>query len=118
MPPRPVNRIAFTLPDVGLREVKGLVYMDDDALVLKLHDALLGMLDDERKEIRIEPSALASVSIQRGLLRDRLVLRPKRPDLLDAVPGEHASAVELRVKRRHRGALEELVEAYEDAVFG
>jgi len=112
-----MNRIAFTLPDVGLREVRGTAYVEGGALVLRLKDALLGMMDEDRRTIRIEPSALLSVHVKRGLGRDRLVLRPHTPELLEAVPGEHVAAVELRVRRKHRRALEALVAEFEDALY-
>jgi hypothetical protein len=97
-----MNRLSFTLPDVGLREVKGMVFIEDGFLVLKLENALLGMVDAQRETIKIDPNALLEFSLKRGVFRDRLVLRPRRVELLDAVPGDHASAVELRIKRRYR----------------
>jgi hypothetical protein len=106
----PMNRVAFTLPDVGLREIKGMAYVDDGWLVLKVQDGLLGVLDVEKKEVRIEPAALEDIRIRRGLLYDKLVLTPRRVDLLDAIPGEHRVSVDLSVWRRHRRDLERLLD--------
>lgn len=103
-----LNRVAFTLPDVGLREIKGLAYVEDGWLVLKVEDGLLGVMDVERKEVRIEPGALADVHVRRGLLSDRLVLTPRRAALLDAIPGTHRVSVDLIVSRKYRGDLERL----------
>jgi hypothetical protein len=108
-----MNRIPFTLPDVGLREIRGLVYLEDGFLVLRIKNAVLGLADEKRDMIKIEPKALRDVRIERGLFRDRLVIRPRRADLLDAVPGEHPSAVTLRVGRKHRAALMRLVDEFE-----
>jgi hypothetical protein len=106
-----MTRIAFTLPDVGLREVKGMAYVDDDGwLVLKLQDGVAGILDVQKKEVRIEPGALEDAHIRRGLFRDRLVLKPRRPALLDAIPGDHRASVDLRVGRRQRADLERLLD--------
>lgn len=106
-------RIPFTLPDVGLREIRGLVYLDEGFLVLRMQNALLGVLDTEQDTFKIEPRALAEIRIRRGLLRDRLVIAPKRMELLDLVPGEHLSSVELRVWRKYRPELQRLVAACE-----
>ncbi len=103
-----LNRVAFTLPDVGLREIKGLAYVEDGDLVLKVEDGLLVVMDVEKKEVRIEPGALADVHVRRGLLRDRLVLTPRRAALLDAIPGTHRVSVDLIVSRRYREDLDRL----------
>lgn len=112
-----MNRVAFTLPDVGLREVRGLVYIEEGYLVLQIKNALLGVLDAEKDTFKIEPGALEEVRIKRGFFKDRLVLTPKKADLLDAVPGEHRSAVELRVWRKYRQDLERLVEEFDELVW-
>lgn len=107
-----MNRISFTLPDVGLREIKGLAYVEDDYLVLRVENALLGLIDQEAEVVKIEPSALQSVEHRRGIFRDRLVLRPKQPTLLDVIPGDHVTSVELRVPRKERPILEALLDEY------
>lgn len=109
-----MNRITFTLPDVGLREIRGMVYVADGYLVLKVQNALLDELDVEKDIVKIEPTALADVWIKRGLLRDRLVLEPKRRELLDLIPGEHRNALELRIWRKYRDDLIRLVEEYQE----
>ena len=108
-----MNRLAFTLPEVGLREVKGFVYVDDGYLVLEIQNALLGVLDVDKELIKIKPNALADLRIKRGLFVDRLVLMPKRPELLTLVPGDHRKTVDLRVWRKYRGELEDLIEDFE-----
>ncbi|MEM6644681.1 MAG: hypothetical protein AAF730_00360 [Bacteroidota bacterium] len=107
-----MNRIAFSLPDVGLREVRGLVYIDDGFLVVQVKNMLLGMVDEEKDTIKIEPPALLSVHIRRGLIWDRLVIQPKKMDLLDMVPGQHKNSVDLRVLRKYRSDLERLLSEY------
>jgi hypothetical protein len=110
-----MNRIAFTLPDVGLRELKGMAFMEDGYLVLRIEDAFLGLADRQVNVIKIEPTALQEVWIRRGFVRDRLVLRPRSATLLDTVPGDHAATLELRVKRQHRDVLTDLLREYEHA---
>jgi hypothetical protein len=107
-----MNRIKFTLPEVGLREISGLVYLEDGYLVLKVEDALMGEFDVDEEIIKVEPQALEYVRMRTGLLRDRLVIKPKRATLLDLVPGKHESTLELRIWRTKREKLEDLVEAF------
>lgn len=108
-----MNRVPFTLPDVGLREVRGMVYVEDGFLILRIQNALMGLLDTETDVVKIEPSALETLYVRHGLFRDRLVLQPKRKELLDVVPGEHANTIALRVKRKNRLALLRLMAEYE-----
>ncbi len=111
-----MNRIPFTLPDVGLRELRGMVYIDEGFLVLRLKDALLGILDEEKRRIEIEPGALEELRVEWRLFKDRLILQPRSTTLLDTIPGEHRVAVELRVWRKYRVDLMQLVEEYKALV--
>lgn len=107
-----MHRVAFTLPDVGLREIRGLAYLEDEYLVLRIEDSLAGLLDQKVRTIKILPAALRSVEVQRGLSKHRLIIRPNRAELLDVVPGEHASSLELKIKKKYARDLDDLVAAY------
>lgn len=107
-----MNRVAFSLPDVGLREIRGLVFVDEEFLVLRIEDSLVGLADKKTHVIKLLPSALEDVSVRRGLASDRLVIRPKRSELLDIVPGQHASALELKIKKKHGADLEGVLADY------
>lgn len=102
-------RIPFTLPDVGLREIEGMISIEDEFIVLDLSDKLLGLVDLDEKTIKIEPAALREVRLQRRPFKDRLILVPKKKALLDAVPGKHASEVRLRIWRTQRSETERLL---------
>lgn len=106
-----MKRIPFSLPDVGLREIRGEVYLTDVFLVLELQDALLGEWDQDLKTIEIQPGALVAIRLDRHPLKDRLVLRPATRDLLEAVPGNHAREVALQIWRKHRSSVLDLVTA-------
>ena len=108
--------IPFELPDVGLREINGKVFLEDGFLVLKLQDAFLGEFDKDKKEIRIEPAALSQVRLDKGVLKDRLVLRPADERLLEAVPGDHDLEVELRIWRNKRDDVRSLVRAITELI--
>jgi hypothetical protein len=104
-----MTRIPFTLPDVGLREIRGSVYLTESFLILELEDALLGEWDKDVKTIEIEPAALVEIWLDRRLFRDRLVLRPTSRTLLDAVPGNHVREMSMQVWRWHRGDVSRLI---------
>jgi hypothetical protein len=108
-----MSRIPFSLPDVGLTEIKGLVSVDEGKLVLRIDSSLLGLLDTDEDVIQIEPDELEEIRVKRGLFRDRLVITPWETDVLDRVPGRHPSSLELRIWRKHRDALEHLVDRFE-----
>lgn len=107
-----MHRVPFTLPEVGLREVKGFVYLDDGFLVLRIQETLLGIADSGEDVFKIEPAALHDLHVKRGWFRDKLVVAPKTMELLEAVPGEHVTSVDLRVARKYREDLERLVDAF------
>ena len=97
-----MDRIPFSLPEVGLREIKGFAYLDDEFLVIEVESALLGLADRERTTVKVAPSALESVRFTRGLFRDRLRLKPEKVDLLRTIPGDHATEIALRIPRKYR----------------
>jgi hypothetical protein len=107
-----MHRIAFTLPEDGLHEVGGVVYLEDGFLVIRVEKKLLGLGDGDPHVIKVEPSAIAAITTQRRFLRkDLLVIRPKKPSLLDLVPGKHESTLKLRTKRSARVEVEALLAA-------
>lgn len=105
-----IGRIPFKLPDDGLHEVEGFVYLDDGLLVLDVKRAFLGIGEGTRTFVKVAPTALSDVVLDRGLVRDKLRLFPKRLDLLEAVPGKHPREVVLRIARKHRPWTEDLVD--------
>jgi hypothetical protein len=107
-----MNRIAFSLPDVGLREIRGTAHVEDGFLVLTVNDSFLGMADETKRVIEVAPQALANLYIKRKRLKNLLVLEPRSAQLLELIPGEHVSAVELRVKGKYRRQLEKLVDEF------
>ena len=109
-----IGRIPFKLADDGLYEIEGLVYLDDDFLVLDIERKLLGLGEGERTVVKIAPTALDEVRLDTGIVRDKLCLIPKRLDLLDAVPGKNPRAVELKIGRKHRPWVEDLIDEVRD----
>lgn len=111
-----MNRIPFHLKDQGLSEIRGIVYVEDRFLVLRVRTSLLGLVDTDSDELRLDPQALAEVRHKRGLLRDRLMIKPVRVELLDALPGDHLDYVVLKVWRKYRRKLAQLLDEFEAVV--
>lgn len=108
-PDTPV-RIPFKASDVGLREVKGELYLEDhEFLVLELQNALVGEFDTRQHIIKVAPRALAEVRLVERRRRDRLYIRPKQRELLDAMPGSHKDELELKTDRKYRDQIERLI---------
>lgn len=105
-----IGRIPFSLPDDGLEEIGGLVWLDDGFLVIDLEAKFLGLGKGERKTIKVAPTALHDVILAHGLIRDKLRILPKQIDLLEAMPGKHPREVVLRIYRKHRPWTEDLVD--------
>ncbi|MGB0649396.1 MAG: hypothetical protein ACPGQT_00630 [Rhodothermales bacterium] len=104
-----MTRIPFTLPDVGLREIEGMVWVDDEFLVIQLTNKLFGLIDGDTDVIKIEATAIQDIRIQRRPFKDRLVITPKKHELLDILPGKHANDVRLRIWRTQRQNLDRLL---------
>lgn len=106
--------IPFTLPDMGLREISGTIHLLDGMLVFDVVDALAGGFDKDHQVIKVAPSAIDEITLDRRLVRDRLFIRPKKDDLLKAMPGTHGVELPLRIWRNHRARVERLLEDVEE----
>ena len=106
-----MNSIPFELPDIGLREISGTLSLDSEFLVFHVEDALIGEFDKDHFTIQVEPRALANIRLDRGIVRDRICIRPKKRDLLAVMPGQYAEELQLKVWRIHREQAERLVSA-------
>ena len=111
-----MHRVSFTMSDEGLHEIEGVVFVEDNLLVLRVEKKLLGLFDSDSKTIELEPGVLEEIRIERGLFKDKLLLKPWQSDLFDLVPGKHGSHIILKVPRKQRAELEALVGSY-DTLF-
>lgn len=104
------DAIPFKGPDFGLREVKGHVYLENEEfLVFDVENALVGEFDTEKQLIKVAPQALLSVRLDERRVNDRLYIRPRSRDLLHAMPGSYKEELELKISRKHREKVEQLL---------
>jgi len=112
-----MNRLAFTLPNFGLmelREIEGIVWMEDGFLVIEIKHKLIGLLDEESSTVQIEPSALRDIYLKKGFFKDRMVLVPKKRELLEVIPGKHVNDVKLRIWRTKRSEIRDFIEEFRE----
>ncbi len=95
--------------NLGFTEHSGLLYLDDEFLVFDILSGLSGISRGERQLIKIEPSALERVRLERRGFKHALLIKPKKMDLLDVVPGTFESEVKLKIARRDYRAADRLV---------
>jgi hypothetical protein len=95
---------------MGLTEVSGFVYTEDEFLVLEVESAFLGMVGKNRHTVKVEPVALKDIWLERRPFKDRLCMRPKKPDLLEAMPGDHSFELTLRIWKIYRKDVQRLVD--------
>jgi hypothetical protein len=107
-----VSRIPFKLPDDGLREIKGLVYVDEGRLIVRAETAIIGLIGKETYTVTIPAGALEDLFLKKGLFRDRLVIRPLEIDVLESIPGEHIDQIELKVRKKYRRKVQDLVQQF------
>ena len=107
-----MQSIPFTLPDVhgGLSEGTGAVYVEGDELVIEAQVKLLSLIDRKPQAYRIELIDLESVAHRRTVLGDRVTIRTRPLDLLADVPGAGNGELVLKFKRRHRAAVDDLLD--------
>ena len=106
-----LESIPFRLPSthLGLTEVRGILFLEEEFLVFEIASGLPGGTHKERQKIKVEVAALNAILYERGILRDTLMIRPKKYDLLSVMPGQHKEALRLSIRKQHREATEQLV---------
>lgn len=108
--PGDMSPVPFRVPDVGLREIRGHLYLEgDEYLVFDVENALVGELDRNRHLIKVAPRALREVDLAKGRFHDRLHIRPKSRDLLEAMPGSFNDELKLKIRRKHRDDVVRLI---------
>ena len=111
-----MDSIPFKLPDVGLSEVQGYLYFEEEFLVFDVETALFGEFNGEEQTIKIEPKAIVELEFEKGVFKDKLCVRPKKRDLLKAMPGSFEDEIKLRVAHKHRGKVHRLIKEFNKRV--
>lgn len=103
-------RIPFEFDVDDFNEVGGFLYLEDDYLVFEYDILILGITKRDHEVVKAERGAITDVFVRRGFIKDRVVVKTHSLKLLNAIPGKHASEIELKIKKRHRREAEEFTE--------
>ena len=100
---------------MGLEEHEGLLYLEEEFIVLDIKSGMSGDRKEDQHTIKIEPKAIKDIQVNPGAINDHVLIWPKKDTLLEAMPGNHeAGRVKLKVKRKYRERLEELLSFHRD----
>jgi hypothetical protein len=107
-----VNSVPFKIRYLlgNLARVEGVARLEADALILEFRtvDGLVGVFRSRPKEVRIHLNDIESVDFRRGWITGRLRIGTRRVSALEAIPGAKGAEINLKCRRRHRLAAEEL----------
>lgn len=107
-----MNSIPFKLPDVGLYEIEGYLYFEEDFLVFDVEKSLFGEFEADEQTIKVEPSAIEEMEFKKGVFKDKLCIRPKKHDLLKAMPGSFKEELKLSLSRKQRDKVYQLIDEF------
>ncbi|MEM1044387.1 MAG: hypothetical protein AAGI91_17395, partial [Bacteroidota bacterium] len=94
----------------GFSEGKGAVCVEGDDLVIEVNVSLMGMIDRGTTTHRFELTDLEEVRHSRTPLRDTLKIRTRPMELISEVPGAHQGELLLKIGRRHRRDVDDLLD--------
>jgi hypothetical protein len=97
----------------NLARVEGVARLEPDALVLEFStvDGLVGVLRSRVKEVRIPLNDIESVAFKRGWFSGKVRVVTRRVSALEAITGAQGPEIDLKCRRRHRVAADELASA-------
>ena len=106
-----MSTIPFSLPDInlGLTEINGKIYLDEEFVVIDVETSLLGEFSQDQQIVKIEPNAIDEIRLDRGMIKDKLCIRPKKRELLKVMPGTHTAELAMSIWRKYRDRAEQLV---------
>lgn len=106
-----MRSIPFSTGDIhgGFSEGKGAVAVEDDHLVIEVSVTFMGMFDRGTTTHRLELTDLEEVRHSRNPFRDTLRIRTRPMDLISKVPGAQQGELLLKIRRRHRRAVDDLL---------
>jgi hypothetical protein len=107
--------IPFELNEVhgGFSEATGVMYLEGGYLVFEVMVTTLGIFKREPETIKVELGVIDTMRLEKRFRKDRLFIRPTKPQLLHTMPGKHEGALELRIKRAHRSTVEAIIREVE-----
>ncbi len=93
----------------GFATTEGLLSIDEDNLILefKTKDSFIGLIQSEIKRIEIPLSILTGFEFQPKWFSNKIVVRTKKLEPLDSIPGSKQGVAKLSVQRKDRAIASE-----------
>jgi hypothetical protein len=97
----------------GLSEMRGVVYLDGDDVVIEMETKFLGLFKRPSQTFRFDVTDLEEVRHTRRVWGDTVWLRTHPMERVTEIPGSSEGELCLKVKRAHRPALGGLLDRLE-----
>ncbi len=103
--------IKFVIKGVhhGLARANGVIYLEDEYLVFKFRVKTLKLIKQDPETVKIALGALWGMHLKKGIRGDWLYIRPRGTELLRVMPGRHREEVRLRIRRKYRDQVKDLI---------
>lgn len=104
--------VPFSTGDVhgGFSEGRGTIRMDGDDVVLEVQVKLFSLFEQSAETYRFDITDLEEVRHKRGPFRDTLRIRTRPMGLISKVPGANDGVLLLKIGRRHRRSVDQLLD--------
>jgi hypothetical protein len=101
--------VPFRLRDVGFQELRGVMYLEPELLVLDISVELMtgGRVDSH--VLKLGAEAISGLSVKHGAVWDRITLRVQDPTKLHDMEFVEHDMIRMRIARRHRRDAEAIV---------
>lgn len=104
-----MERIPFEIHDSRGHKVGGLLFLEDEFLVFDLQVRRWGLVKQPPETVKAELKVIERITFEQGFFGDRILVVPRRIELLDAIPGDHKGEVHLKIAKRYRSDAQDFV---------
>jgi hypothetical protein len=82
--------------------VSGLLFLEEEFVVLEIQVVNFGLIKKQPEKVKAEYALVDSIRFEPGLFSDRIIIVPKKVEVLDAVPGSYKGEIVLKIEKRYR----------------
>jgi hypothetical protein len=106
-----VAGVPFQIPELntGFREVRGVMYLEPEMFVLDVESGIPGGFKRDRHTVKLATHAIATIESKRGVIYDRISVRPVDQSHFDRLPWPIVGKLTLRIARKHRREADSIV---------
>ena len=102
--------IPFQIYDSHGHKIRGVTFLEDEFIVFDVQVRRFGLINQAPEKVKAELGLIADIRFESGLFGDRIIVIPRKMELLDAVPGDHKGEIKLKIARRYRDDAEAFVQ--------